>query len=1266
MTSSTIHGCIATTARARRQLARCIGLAALPMSVLSQAGTLAQGPLVHRLGTPPPANVVLTVDDSGSMNAQFLPEGTFKRHPDDPDAWQIRFPSATVDRWWTWYMTDGFPGDTSKDDGWVPACVAPALSGPAETVYQMQFRSPDVNRLYYNPDVTYRPWMLTTHSRMPPATPEAPLWDPNKPGHYDSLTAEVTQHASGSLNWCPAHDTVSNRHGEVCTGEPGAQKCAVPFRPGLVYRLQAQADPTLGSSFRRFDLNVAGQHAPALKHPDRTDCLGSGCTQAEEQQNFANWFTYHRTRLQVTKAALSEALARSAHPLRLALGSLNQGQYAAVKPPRVIDGQRQNVLLQGVREATAAHRDELLVAVRALTAAGGTPLPGALQAVTRYFQRADDGNPWQNRPLDGSGPEAQLACRRATHVLMADGPASAAAVPPPGNVDSTALGPRWPVDPALPVPGAPYGYQAQAPFADDHADTLADQALQAHLNDLRPDLPNRVPPDRSLPRAPYWQHLTHDTVALGWTGLLDARTEPVTDGQSPRARTLAGLTAGTLTWPDPAVSDAARADDLWHAAVNTGGEHWRVLDGRSLTAAWVGALDRASIAPLRAAGVTASGASLQAGALKFVPTYEPGRWSGDLLDHERTVRAGVTDFNPVPKWAASQALPAWNSRNSHSWDGDATVRFDRQMDAATKALISAEPMVQDRLIDYLRGDSSNEGTADGQFRHRAGRRLPDFLGATPLYVKGLLDQAYPDAWTPSEPYSGFVAAKRARARGAVWLGGGGGMLHAFADSDGRELFAYVPRAVLGHLALLARQDYGSPGLPHRYFVAGGLAEADAYLPSPRDGGRLAWANLLTGAFGAGAPGVFVLDVTDLGALGDGSVRLERSQQDDPDMGHVFQAPEVGRLAGQWFLFHGNGAHSQSGRAALMAVNLTTGQSSKIVLESDSGRNGLMGLRLLIHPASREVEAAYAGDLQGNLWRVDFGPAAARSAEPAHWQVSFGGQPLLVARSHAGERQPITARPALARHPTGKGRMVLFGTGQLHDDDDPDRRDMQTFYAVHDATPDGASAATTDLTDWAGDGNHRSRLQQQLIDTTPQPARNEVTGELSNFYRTSQYPIDWQQRRGWFLDLSLPDGLANAASAGGQRVITEASVVGDFVWISSLVPGAPPDACGQSRAQGYHFWLPAATGAMHDQPVLDTNGDARVDGADSIAAGVAADAEGGQMVMAPAAPPGEHHDQSVQWMQADRLLTAKALCLHRCARRINDRIWQQLLDPPQPD
>ena len=43
------------------------------------------------------------------------------------------------------------------------------------------------------------------------------------------------------------------------------------------------------------------------KAADRTDCIGTTCTYAEEMTNYANWYTYYRTRMQTMKSAASLA-----------------------------------------------------------------------------------------------------------------------------------------------------------------------------------------------------------------------------------------------------------------------------------------------------------------------------------------------------------------------------------------------------------------------------------------------------------------------------------------------------------------------------------------------------------------------------------------------------------------------------------------------------------------------------------------------------------------------------------------------------------------------------------------------------------------------------------------------------------------------------------------------------------------------------------------------------------------------------------------------
>ena len=47
----------------------------------------------------------------------------------------------------------------------------------------------------------------------------------------------------------------------------------------------------------------------ATKASTRTDCAGSTCTYAQEMTNYANWYSYYRTRLQLMKTATSRAFA---------------------------------------------------------------------------------------------------------------------------------------------------------------------------------------------------------------------------------------------------------------------------------------------------------------------------------------------------------------------------------------------------------------------------------------------------------------------------------------------------------------------------------------------------------------------------------------------------------------------------------------------------------------------------------------------------------------------------------------------------------------------------------------------------------------------------------------------------------------------------------------------------------------------------------------------------------------------------------------------
>ena len=63
----------------------------------------------------------------------------------------------------------------------------------------------------------------------------------------------------------------------------------------------------------------------AAKSPNRTDCAGTTCTYAEEMTNYANWYAYYRTRMQMMKSAASIAFSGVDDKFRVGYYSINNG-----------------------------------------------------------------------------------------------------------------------------------------------------------------------------------------------------------------------------------------------------------------------------------------------------------------------------------------------------------------------------------------------------------------------------------------------------------------------------------------------------------------------------------------------------------------------------------------------------------------------------------------------------------------------------------------------------------------------------------------------------------------------------------------------------------------------------------------------------------------------------------------------------------------------------------------------------------------------------
>ncbi len=599
-----------------------------------------------------------------------------------------------------------------------------------------------------------------------------------------------------------------------------------------------------------------------------------------------------------------------------------------------------------------------------------------------------------------------------------------------------------------------------------------------------------------------------------------------------------------------------------------------------------------------------------------------------------------------PTWDAAEELAAWDARAILTSANGTLTSFDSST-ASWEALTSTQQAFLDESppvgvtaevygklrIDYLRGDSTCEESTDAnddgcEFRDRL--RPP----TTPLGA--VVNSAPIVVGPPSRLYNeggyqdvdGFRDDHEDRAS-ILYVGGTDGMLHAFNIADGSEVFAYVPELIYPKLADLTDPDYliSKDGM-----VDGQIAEADAYYGS-------AWHTVLVAGMGVGAQGLFALDVTTPTATVAGGVatpgisllwefsdadgsdsRVEAANGgllDGRDLGYVYSRPAIVRLdsADDWVVLVPNGYNntnsvdesqddcvddaaaatnctvSQTGESALYVLNLDPNEPDRIraVMRTGQGTaqaasvgrddwttNGLGPVTAVDSNADLVADFAYAGDLFGNLWKFDLTDPTALGAPTLLFQatINVAGVPT----------QPITSPVAVARHPTGIGTMVLFGTGKWLGKGDTADKQLQTFYGIWD---DGGYVYT--------DAATRDDLyQQQFLDiSVANDAGNISIGRISTDAEDINWAGDGERHRGWYIDLVVAD--TPVTEGDGERVVSEPQVRSDRVIFVSVIPG---DCCEGGGASWVNA-LDLNDGSRLGDAPFDFNLDGSVDLADLL-------------------------------------------------------------------
>jgi len=947
------------------------------------------------------------------------------------------------------------------------------------------------------------------------------------------------------------------------------------------------------------------------KAPTRTDCAGTYCTGNEEMTNYANWYSYYRTRTQSIKTSVS--LAFQNIDARYRIGIMAQSNVGTT------DGVSNNFLHIDKFEKT--HKNLFYKTLFAMNSNSWTPTRSALAKVGKIF-------------AGKLGPDPmQYSCQKNYAFVATDGYWNS-------NEDY----------------GSPWGLTGNVgdvdsdptarPYLDTQkaSNTLADIARYYSVTDLRTKalanckggtLPDGTEPTSDetndeqgvCPNEFGSQSMTTFTMGLGVSGTLQYTSDYRTATTGDYADLKIGN--GTANWPAPKENEPSAIDDLWHAAVNSDGIYFSAKSPTEVVKSLRDALGQ--IDKVIGSGAAAAASSLQPTSgdnFNYVASYTTVEWTGNLEARTINLNTGATAMDATwcvenvvadscappgvstaitvgssNMWVCrttsggvntdvemantctgtlqSKVAAASDTRTIYMSSGSALQEFSydnivaRGLNAhfegawlkanlSQNATLSTDQLAAlsgSKLVGYLRGRSgyemrSSNAVIDKLFRARTAV-LGDIVESQPAYV------STPTFSYTDTGYEAFKAAKASRP-GTVYVGANDGMLHAFDGSTGNERWAFVPTPVIPNMWRLADEMYS---INHHNYVNGSPVISDI-CTAGCDGTSPVWKTILVGGLNGGGRGYYALDITDPTAP---SLLWEFTSANDSDLGFTYGNPVVAKRGdGKWVVLVTSGYNNGTGSGVYVdsteISNSPAGSGKGILYVLEAGTGGKLakistgvgsattpsGLAKISAWADDSVKNntatyAYGGDLLGNLWRFDINTKSF---------LNFANL-----KDADGAAQPVTTRPELGK--VGGKRMVFVGTGKYLEKSDTDSSTFkqQSAYGIMDAD------ATTTLSD------PRAQLAQQTW-TNDSTARSSTNNS-----------VDYSKKRGWYVD--FPDV--------GERENVDPILESGTLLIPTLVPTST--VC----SPGGYSWLnyvnyktggpvsgSTSTGKKYNSPIVGLN------------------------------------------------------------------------------
>ena len=513
-------------------------------------------------------------------------------------------------------------------------------------------------------------------------------------------------------------------------------------------------------------------------------------------------------------------------------------------------------------------------------------------------------------------------------------------------------------------------------------------------------------------------------------------------------------------------SEADAANDILEtAADNGGGSFYSTNNAAQLEAALQDAIRQIVSGTFSFASPLIPTTSTTGTTKAFLAAFQSDPFSPNWRGYMRAYQRGAdglvpTDANGVPLqsallWEAGDLLSqrAPNSRSIYTTVNGQRVPFALGTTSLTDAMLGVNGGGErESVIKFVRGTDSIDKDRDGNTAEDRDWKLGDIFHSSPVLLS-------PPPGLSQDP--GYLAFKAARANrpSVVIAGANDGMLHAFRESDGHELWGWIPAEVLPTLQVMLDET-----AEHGFYVDASPIAADIKTTQ-------GWKTILVFGLRRGGGTIEAIDVSDT------ANPQPMWTFKDARMSESWSEPVLGKIkvdggGERYVAFFGGGydtAQNNRNGDVFFVVDLETGLP---IWEYDStlgaGDRRYMNFSLAANPTAVDldgdnfVDTVYIGDVGGQVWKFDTSkPAKFAAGKVINWEGRrlFASDPNQANPPAIGEYYPANAiygAPAIA-YDTYGALWVAFGTG---DRNHPLNTSVNKFVAFKD---DGVSTPGSTIT-----------------------------------------------------------------------------------------------------------------------------------------------------------------------------------------------------------